>query len=237
MWDNPSLFAKNIYVRKQERNSQNLYTPNGNGYGFRMLNNPQGFAKAFTARTANFQNGFFSPIDYHRKVSMHQPVYQELENEMNKFHYGNIQRQANELVTQPTANYNLKQQQQQQQKQQQMLKKQQQLQITLQQRELQQKQYQKYQMQLQLWQRQRQHQQQREQYNPQTFLQSWLQKPLYLANLISKHGHNQHKEKWKHHRHGKIHHKKRTTCPSHCPAVCAPSCIRGCCRLKREILE
>ncbi|CAB4003305.1 Hypothetical predicted protein, partial [Paramuricea clavata] len=139
-WSNPffgqTKQGANIGNLKWGQSNQNsMYRPNGYGLGTSNY-----FGKVVAGKTAYLHKGSFSPLDYQHKIAMHEPAYQELQDEMNKFQYGNVQRQPgynNQHITQPKVNYRqhnsqqwlrLKQQQrpQQQQQLQTMLQKQQQ---------------------------------------------------------------------------------------------------------------
>ena len=189
----------NIGNLKWGQSNQNLmYKPNGYGLGTSNY-----FGKVFAGKTAYLHKGSFSPLDYHHKIAMHEPAYQELQDEMNKFQYGNVQRQPgynNQPITQPKVNYRqhnsqqwlrLKQQrrpqqqqqlqamlqQQKQQQQQAMQKQQQQQAMQKQQQQAMQKQQQQQAMQKQqqAMQKQQQLQQQRQQPQQQQQLQTKLQ--------------------------------------------------------------
>ena len=106
-WDKPSLFQlskqgnnfRNFKLDQSAKNS--MYRP-VNGLGTSNY-----FEKSFTGKAPSIQKGRFSPN------AAFGPVYQELQDEMNKFRYGQIQGQAPRLGlahdmvynTQPKANY------------------------------------------------------------------------------------------------------------------------------------
>jgi hypothetical protein len=130
----------NIGNLKWGQSNQNLmYKPNGYGLGTSNY-----FGKVFAGKTAYLHKGSFSPLDYHHKIAMHEPAYQELQDEMNKFQYGNVQRQPGyntQPITQPKVNYRQHNSQQWLRlKQQRRPQQQQQLQAMLQQRKQQQQQ-------------------------------------------------------------------------------------------------
>ena len=202
----------------------NVYTRQDGNYFAARTSNFQASGKTIAghtplARSSNhFQKDNLLPMSY-QHVAMRRPVYQELQDEMNKFQLGMFQRHS--PYTQGFSNnlaYNMQQQQQRQQQRQQ------------------QQQQQRQQQQQQRQQQQQQQQQQRIYFNKSPSIlqpfQSQLNAPSFLSANMKQSPHKQRKSLK---RSKKIHHLRKTKCHGNCPRVCAPSCLKGCCRLRRDI--
>ena len=175
---NPNVFQKlnsgNLKLRENNRNSMLGGT---NVFGTNYLQNLGGSVVSGTT----FQIGNSYHPSYEQNAIMHEPVYQELQDEMSKFQLGNVQKQhlGQEMVMQPNGNnkqqnlwqwLHLRPQEQEQkevqQQQQQMLQQQQQIH-----QQEQQQHQQQYQQQIKQYEIQQQRQNLQQQYERQQRIQ------------------------------------------------------------------